>query len=213
MSEHYADQDQVDALKAWWKEYGTAVIVGVVAGALIISSFRYWNYYKTSQGEKASAIYEQLLKDVSVGKLDSADKSAKVLISDYTISPYPAISSLMLANVYIEKKKYSKAKEYLQSAINVANDNAMMHVARLRLARIIFSQEGNANEALTLIDGKESNGFSSQYAELKGDIYMSTGKVAEAANSYSQALAGDAIAGDYRPVMQMKLDNAKSKLP
>lgn len=211
MSEHYADQDQVEALKAWWKEYGTAVIVGVVSGALMIGGYRYWNYYKTSQSEKASAIYEQILDDVAVGKMENADKSAQLLINDYTISPYPAITSLMLANKYIEKKNYSKAKAYLLSTVNIANDKAMVHVARLRLARILFTQEDNAKEALALIDNKESNGFSSQYNELKGDIYMSTGNIAEAVKSYNKALAGNNISGDYRPVMQMKLDNAKSK--
>jgi predicted negative regulator of RcsB-dependent stress response len=213
LSENYADEDQVEALKAWWKEYGTAVIVGVVSGSLLISGYRYWNYYKTTQSEKASAIYEKILNDVSVGKMDSADQSTQTLLSDYTISPYPAISSLMLANLYIEKKNYGKAKEYLASTIDVARDEAMVHVARLRLARILFSQENNAKEALALIDNKETNGFSSQYNELKGDIHMSTGNTAEAIMSYNKALAGSNISGDYRPVMQMKLDNAKSKTP
>lgn len=211
MSEQYADQDQVDALKAWWKEYGTAVVVGVVAGAILIGGYRFWDHYKTSQGEKASAIYEQLLVDVSAGNLDSADKSIKILTSDYTLTPYPAISSLLLANKYIEKKNYNKAKEQLLSAIDTANDKSIAHVARLRLARVLFFQENKASDALLLIQNQDAGGFSSQYDELKGDILMSSGKFSDAAKHYNQALSGNNVSGEYRPILQMKLDNAKSK--
>lgn len=211
MSEHYADQDQVEALKAWWKEYGTAIIIGIVSGALLIGGYRYWDYYKTTKNEEASAIYEKILDDVSSGRLSLAEESTKKLISDFTISPYPAISSLLLAKKYVDIKNYNKTKEYLQKTIDVANDQAIIHVARLRMARIIFFQEGKAQEAMSLLENVEPNGFSSQYDELKGDILMSSGNTAEAINSYGQALASNNSSGEYRTVLQMKLDDAKSK--
>ncbi|MFV1992765.1 MAG: YfgM family protein [Acidiferrobacterales bacterium] len=211
MSEQYADEDQVEVLKAWWKEYGVAIIVGVTFGALFIGGYRYWNYYTDMQNGKASEIYEQVLSDISQGKLMSAEKSAKELISEYSSSPYLALTSLMLAKKYIDNKEYPKAKEYLNITINEGNENDIIHVARLRLARILFFQENNADEALALINTTETDGFSSQYNELLGDIYMSTGKTGDAIKSYQLALSSTSMSGDYKPVLQMKLDNAKSK--
>lgn len=211
MSETYNEQDQVEALKAWWKEYGTAIIIGVVSGALLISGYRYWNYYKTTQSEKASAAYEQIKDDIAKGNLANAEKSVQLLIKDYSISPYPAISSLVLADKFVENKDFAKAKEYLSRAVDSANDKAMAHVARLRLARILFYQENKADEALALISNKDTDGFSSHYAELKGDIYFSTGNITEAVKSYTLALSGNSPSGDYRTVLQMKLDNARSR--
>ena len=211
MSEPYADEDQVEALKAWWKEYGVAIIVGVTFGALFIGGYRYWNYYTDMQNDQASEIYEQVISDISQGKLKSAEKSTKELVNGYSSSPYLALASLMLAKKYIDEKEYPKAKEYLNITIDQGNENDIIHVARLRLARILFFQENKADEALALISTTETNGFSSQYNELLGDIYMSTGKTGDAIKSYELALSSSSLSGDYKPVLQMKLDNAKSK--
>jgi len=211
LSEQYADEDQVEVLKAWWKEYGVAIIVGVTFGALFIGGYRYWNYYSNMQNGKASVVYEQVLTDISQGKILSAEKSTKELISEYSSSPYLAIASLMLAKKYIDTKEFPKAKEYLRIIIEQGNDNEIIHVARLRLARVLFFQENKTDEALALISTTETDGFSSQYNELRGDIYMSTGKTDEAIKSFKLALSDPSLPGDYKPVLQMKLDNAKSK--
>ncbi len=211
MSEHYADQDQMEALKTWWKEYGVAVIVGVTFGAVFIGGYRFWNYYTDMQNDKASEIYELVLTDISQGKLMSADKSAKELIDGYSSSPYLAMASLMLAKKYIDNKEISKAKEYLNIAIDQGDENDIVHVARLRLARILFFQEKKADEALEIINTIQTDGYSSQYNELRGDIYMSNGKTDDAIKSYELALSSTSTSGDYKPVLKMKLDNAKSK--
>jgi len=183
----------------------------VTFGALFIGGYRYWNYYTDLQNGKASAIYELVLTDISQGKLDSADKSTKELIDEYSSSPYLALASLMLAKKYIDNKEYPKAKEYLNIVINQANEKDFLHVARLRLARILFFQENKTDKALALLNTTETDGFSSQYNELRGDIYMGTGKTDDAIKSYELALSSTSISGDYKPVLQMKLDNAKSK--
>ena len=54
------EQEQLEELKAWWKEYGKLVILGVALGALVIAGLQSWRYYRHSQSLAAVALYEQL---------------------------------------------------------------------------------------------------------------------------------------------------------
>ena len=42
MDIHRTEEEQVEAIKTWWKANGTSVIVGVVLGVAVIFGVRYW---------------------------------------------------------------------------------------------------------------------------------------------------------------------------
>jgi predicted negative regulator of RcsB-dependent stress response len=62
------EEEQVEALKRWWKENGTSTIVGLALGIAIILGWNYWQGHKKDQTVQASAIYDQLLKAVEDDK-------------------------------------------------------------------------------------------------------------------------------------------------
>ena len=55
--EAYNPDDQLASLKNWWKQYGKALIAGVVIGLLLLAGGNYWKQYKIKRAETAS-LYE-----------------------------------------------------------------------------------------------------------------------------------------------------------
>ncbi|MGZ9006382.1 MAG: tetratricopeptide repeat protein, partial [Burkholderiales bacterium] len=51
------EQEQLDAIKGWWSEYGKLVMLAVVACALTIAAFQGWRYYRAQQSEKAATLF------------------------------------------------------------------------------------------------------------------------------------------------------------
>jgi hypothetical protein len=49
--EDYNPVDQLANLKAWWKQYGNALIVGIVIGLVLLAGGNYWKQYKIKRAE------------------------------------------------------------------------------------------------------------------------------------------------------------------
>jgi predicted negative regulator of RcsB-dependent stress response len=81
----------------------------------------------------------------------------------------------------------------------------MISLARLRLAGIRL-EEKRYEEALKLLDAKTSEAFVSQYSDLRGDVLVAQGNVAEAKAAYRQALAKAGEQSQWRGLIQIKLD-------
>src|SRR3990172_11137982 len=58
------------------------------------------------------------------------------LINEYSATPYAGMAGLMLARLDFEAGDVAKARERLQWVLEHADDAAVKHAARLRLARI-----------------------------------------------------------------------------
>lgn len=70
METYQTEEEQVQAIKDWWKANGRAVIAGLVIGIGAIAGYRYWTNYQTSQSQQASLIYAQVIASAA-----SADSS------------------------------------------------------------------------------------------------------------------------------------------
>ncbi|MGZ5140515.1 MAG: YfgM family protein, partial [Burkholderiales bacterium] len=54
------EQEQIDAIKAWWNQYGKLVMLGVIAFLLTIAAFQGWRYYRAQQADRAATLFMQL---------------------------------------------------------------------------------------------------------------------------------------------------------
>lgn len=69
MEAYETEEQQVEAIKSWWKENGKAVVIGGVVG---IGAILGWKYYQSSQitaKETASAAYERALTALQASEL------------------------------------------------------------------------------------------------------------------------------------------------
>lgn len=202
----YADQEELDKLKDWWKNYGRALIVGVLLGAAILVGVRYWTQYKEQSSQAASVIYEQMIQNYRARKPDLVRFSGESLINEYSSTPYAGMAALILARMDFDAGDMAGARKRLQWALENADDVATVHAARLRLARLNLSG-GDKDAALVLLDVTDQAGFKTEYEELKGDIYAAQGKNQEARAAFGEALKRLPVGSPYAPVLNMKLDD------
>lgn len=204
--ETYTPDDQLTNLKSWWKQYGTALIAGVAIGGLLLGGGNYWKQDKTKRAEAASLLYESLLADLQQGKPDTLTATATKLMQDYEATPYAGKAALLLARARFDAKDMPGTRQHLEWAMQNATEVSVQHGARLRLGRLLLDQ-GDAEAALALVKIKETDGFVSEYEELKGDALLAKGDRQAARRAYQAALAALARGSSYAQALGMKRDN------
>ena len=69
------EQEQVDALKAYWKQYGNLITWGLIAVLAAFAAWNGWNWYQRDQGLKAGAMFDELERAAVAG---DSDRTARV---------------------------------------------------------------------------------------------------------------------------------------
>jgi predicted negative regulator of RcsB-dependent stress response len=209
MSEQLTDEEQVELLKKWWKENGTAIIVGIVIGLGAIIGFWNWTKYQEDVAKNASVKYDEFLTALVDNKAD-ASGTFELLKKDYEGTSYAALAALRMAAEEYKKADVNKAMEHLQWAVQHPGHDSILHVSRVRLARLLVSQD-KLDEAEKLLTGVKEPAFDAQYSSIRGDIYSKQGKIDEARSAYQLALGSESFSGKQREYVQMKLNELGAK--
>ncbi len=205
MEAYDSERDQFNAFKTWWQQYGKAIVIGIVLGVASLIGWQQWQASVHAARESASMEYDVLLAELEKHNYQGVKDRGATIINKYNKTPYAVLAALAVAKVNVEEGDISAARTHLQSAIDQSGQPHFQHVARLRLARLMLD-EGEAKQALTLVQGVDVAGFSSAYDELKGDIHAALGNTAEARSAYERAIAAIDPALD-QSIIKIKLDD------
>lgn len=201
-----SDEEQVEALKKWWKENGTAALVGIAVGLMLLFGWRGWQTYLQQQAELASVQYEKMLDLVEKEKVGEAKEVATALLTNHSDSGYAALTALILAQQDLKDGQIESSQARLQWVIEQAKLPEFTHLARLRLGRLLLSQQKFA-EANALLKEVKTDEFKVGFAELRGDIAFAQGQIAVARTAYQEALNDKDIIGEVKKLVQMKLED------
>ena len=207
MDDLLSEKEQIEQIRNWWSEYGGYIIFGVAAGALLLFGWNYYQDSKLNEQLQASALYETLTSHVVSGELEEAEVIVGQLGSDYAATSYAAQSKLAIARLYMDKNRDQDAADVLGEVLAGDDGDAIKHVARLRLARILLYQD-KAEEAVDLLQGEDNPAFAAAYAEILGDAYHALGRIEDAQAAYQRALLDPLSQGtvDQRLVQWKVLD-------
>lgn len=200
--EFQTEEEQIEAIKRWWKENGRSIILGLVIGIGGIGGYRYWQSDVAEQAKQASMDYEQVVNLTETGKKEFLDKALQVE-SDQAGTSYADLTAFVSAKKLVQLKEYDKAKQQLEWIVANSKQDAFVHIARIRLAKLLL-QLNNASDALALVKDIKPNGFESIYAELRGDIYAALKAYSEAKAGYQLALSTLSQADRRRVTIEMK---------
>ena len=206
METYQTEDEQVQAIKDWWKENGRSVIAGLIIGIAAIGGYRYWKDYQTSQSEQASLIYAQVIANAGTANSEKAFEQGQNLITSYGGTPYASLTALTLAKLALDKSDYTTAAAQLRWVLDNSSDTGLQHVARLRLARVLAA-ENKPDLALSLLNEADTSGFTTLYQEIRGDILLQQGKAAEAAVEYSKAMEDLEMNPQRRRILEMKFND------
>lgn len=202
------EEEQLEELKKWWQKYRNHVIYGLLAGIVTIVGVRAWMVHQGNVAVSASNEYEQLQLELAQGNAEAVLKRGAYIIDSYPRTPYAALAAFALAREHVEQGDLPAARARLQWVIDHAGQPEFVHLARLRLGKLLLAM-GEGAQALALIEPVKPGAFGAEYAELKGDIYAETGQPDKARQAYQQALDQLGPAGDSR-ALRIKLNDLGS---
>lgn len=188
------EQEQVEALKHLWKDWGPAVVAGLVALAVGYGGVAGWKAWKTSKAEAAGAAFAPYEKAIA-GKPDLATLTALAdkLEQDYPGNVRAFEAALDVAGRQVQAGKPELALKHLTWAVEHAGDDGLKAIASLRLAAAQLDLN-KPDDALKTLSGEVPAEFASLYAEARGDVLVAKKDVAGARLAYQSAL-GTADAG------------------
>ena len=199
------EQEQIDELKAWWKQYGRLVIVVVAAAVLAGASTAGWQWYKRSQSEQASQLYGVFEKAVRANDLKQIRELSAQLKDKYGGTAYAPMAALAAAKASYDGGDAKGAAADLQWTIDNARDEDVVAAARVRLAGVLLDDK-KYEDALKLLDSAHPESFTGLFADMRGDVLVAEGKPVEAKAAYKLALEKLPAEGNYRAIVQVKLD-------
>lgn len=205
MAENETEEQQIDALKEWWKQNGSAAVIGVVLGVGSLVGWKGWGAYQEQQYMMASDRYDVMQQSIVAQDIDAVMLQAKQLKQDFSATPYAALAGLMLAKVHAENVEYDKTIENLQWVIDNAKQDTIQSIAKLRLIRIHIVQN-QLDQAQALLNHDYPLAYASLKEELRGDWHVSRGESEEARAAYDSAIA--TAEESEISYLQMKRDNA-----
>lgn len=199
------EQEQIEALKAWWKDNRNQLLGALLIVIVAMGGWRGWQSYQHKQAEEAATLYHQFIEQLASNDAKRINDAAVAVTDKFASTAYAARAALLAAQVNEQGKDLARAKTQLQWVIDHAGETSLKDVARLRLAAILLDEKNYA-DALKLLEAKHPGSFDGLYADLRGDVLSGQGKIDEARSSYKLAYEKIDAQSAYRNLIQMKLD-------
>ena len=212
-----AEEENIEALKKWWDENGKPLLFFAI---FVIGGYGAWLLWQNSQAtdaETASDLYEEVLSlAISEPGLPVTEQESLRILElfdqlkvDYSGSVYALYGALFAAQQLVNANDLDAAEDSLQWVLdNQQNglfrqtDEGLILTTNLRLGRVILAK-GESERALNLVNGIDPKAFEAGFAELRGDIYVTMGRIVDARDAYIAAQQ----AGSSNDGLRMKLDD------
>lgn len=200
------EQEQLDQLKHFWKQYGNAITWALI---VVLGTFAGWNFYQywqRSQASQAAAMYdevERVVKSADTAKIDRVFADIKDRFASTT---YAQQAGLLVAKQYYSAGNVEAAKSALSWVADKSSDAGYQAIAKLRLAGVLMESKA-FDEALKQLSGSFPANFEALVADRKGDILLLQGKKKEAIAEYGKAYKSFDERTDYRRLVEVKLNS------
>ena len=198
------EQEQLDQLKAFWKQYGnliTWVLALVLAG---FAAWNGWNIWQRDQAVKAGAMFDELDKAAQAGEAAKAAGIFKDMQERFPRTAFTQQGGLLAAKVQFEKGQPDAALVALGWVAENAVEDEYKTIARLRLAGVLADQK-KYEEALKQLDAANAKEFEALVADRRGDVLMAMGKKDEAKAAWQKAYGAMDAKVEYRRLVEAKL--------
>lgn len=200
------EQEQLEELKAWWKENGNWLLGLLLVAVIAMGGWRGWQYYQNQQSMEAATLYSGFTQQLKSNDAKRINDAAAAVMDKYASNGYAPRAALLSAQVNEQGKDLSRAKSQLQWVIDHAGEAGLKDVARLRLASIHLDEKNYA-DAMKLLEARHPPSFDALYADLRGDVLSAQGKKDEARSAYKLAYEKIDAQSMYRSLIQLKMDS------
>ena len=198
------EQEQLDDLKAFWKQWGNLITWVITACLLAYAGWNAWGWYQRDQATKAGAMFDELDKAAVAGEADKVGRVFNDLKDRYGRTVFAEQGGLLAARVQFDKGQADAAKASLAWVADNAVEDEYRSVARLRLAGLQLDAK-QYDAALKTLDADSAKPFAALVADRRGDVLLAQGKTGEARTAYQAAWKAMGEKVDYRRLIEAKL--------
>jgi len=187
--DYETEEQQLEAIKRWWKENSNMIIGGIAVGVSAIFGWQFYQDKTIVHSEEASVLYEQVASNVqSISASNDQMKHVNTLQAEYSDTPYAGLASLLLAKQQMALGEFTKAQQQFEWLAANAKQEEVKYLAKIRLARLLMTIE-QTDKAIAVLSETYPASFKSMVLELKGDAFVLKGDSTQAKSAYQQALS------------------------
>lgn len=217
MADHLTEEEQIEALKSWWKAYWKSIVIPVVA---VVGGYFGWTMWQERQAQDAAQghkRYQTLIEimetapgaDLSDEKRAEAKVLATAIAGEFDGSLYADNANFILARLAMDTKDLDAAAGYLQRVVGDGANDAVKLLAQARLARVKLAQ-GDLAGALALVAVSGETKYAPLFAEIRGDVLAAQGNTDAARTAFEEAMENlSPQEFQRRSILQIKLDGVE----
>lgn len=226
MEVYKTEDEQLEALKKWFRDNGRHVLTGVLVVAVATFGIYSWQQRQQHRSDTASLDYQNLLQAMRVidananstdadklkEQLATARHLAETLKTDFESSTYAQFAALFKARLAVDGNDFAQAEAELKWVLAHKPSDEIKALTQLRLARVLHAK-GDDDGALAQLDEASAGSYASAYLQLKGDIAQARGDLdaARAAYMRAQELEKKMSSPINDPLLDMKLRDLQAE--
>ncbi|MBG3128964.1 MULTISPECIES: YfgM family protein [Proteus] len=203
MEVYSTENEQVDAIKQFFKNYGLTIVLAAVIGFGGVFGWKYWQSHQTNRLQESAGAFATVSEALAKPTPENIALAEKFVTETNDI--YGALASLELAQIAIDANDLVSGERHLTNAVAKVKNDAFADMLNLRLARVQLALDKTdaALVSLEQVKGKAWNGMKNY---IRGDVLAKKGDNAGATTAYRSALT-DENAGAIRSLVELKLNN------
>ncbi|HET9976609.1 MAG TPA: tetratricopeptide repeat protein [Burkholderiaceae bacterium] len=201
------EQEQLDDIKAFWKQYGNLITWTVTLVLAGFAAFNGWNWWQREQAVKAGALYEELERAALANDVGRTTQALGDLKERHPKTLQAQQGALLAARVQAEQGRVDDALATLGWLAANGGEAEYRVIARLRAAGLLMDKK-ELDKALAELDaaaGAKLAEFDALVADRRGDVLLAQGKKVEAVAAYQAAYKAMDPKVEYRVLVDAKL--------
>ncbi len=199
------EQEQLDQLKHFWKQYGNAITWALIVVLGAFASWNFYQYWQRNQALQAAALFDEVDRAAQSTDVTRIDRVFADMKGRFSSTAYAQQSGLLVAKQYVVLGKQDSALAALTWVAEQSSDSGYQSVAKLRMAAILMEAK-NFDAAFSQLNGTFAPSFEALVADRKGDIYALQGNKAKAVAEYEKAYRLFDARTEYRRLVEVKLN-------
>lgn len=199
------EQEQLDALKAFWARWGNLITWLLVLVLAAYGGWSGWQWWQRDQAVKAAALFDEFDRAAQAADQEKTARTMALLKERFPRTAVAQQAALLGARVALDGGKTDDARAALQWVRDNGTEPGYVDIARLRLAGLMLEAK-QYDEALKELDAVSGASFAALVADRRGDVLLAQGKTADARAAYQTAWKGLDAGLEYRRLVEAKLN-------
>lgn len=188
------EHEQGERVKAWLRENGTSLIVGILLAVSAIYGWNYWQAHRANAQQIPGSRYQAAINQLDAGNREAAQAELAALKGH----GYGTLAALELARMQVDAGERDAAIATLAAIRD--SDALLQAVVDQRHARLLLDAGKHAEALAVLGDAQDAESL-----QIRGDVEIAAGNADAARAAYLKALPLTDIGSPQRNVLELKL--------